>query len=164
MTQSEAIWSAMLLGAIAIALFVVMRIRRRTDDYEQALTFKQRLPAWVHLCEKVIAYACILAIGAIVSWAFYKAHSAIWPGRSIKGATAIFAVIGAASIAIPVGLLCANGVSWGTPALRLANKRAMSGLDVSIDGMNRGLVLAACVSIPLGVAELVIGALEPWAR
>ena len=103
MTQSEAIWSAMLLGAIAIALFVVMRIRRRTDDYEQALTFKQRLPAWVHLCEKVIAYACILAIGAIVSWAFYKARSAIWPGRSIKGATAIFAVIGAASIAIPVG-------------------------------------------------------------
>ncbi len=42
--------------------------------------------------------------------------------------------------------------------------RAMDRLTVSFGVLNGGLILFGCVSVPVGVIELIIATFEPWAR
>ena len=108
--------------------------------------------------------AGLLLIGGAVLRGFWSAHSVVMPGHPDKGATVVFSLAGAALIALPLSMLAANCVSWILPPVRAANLRAMDGLNVSFGDLNRGLILFACVSVPVGVADLVVAVFEPWAR
>jgi hypothetical protein len=115
------------------------------------------------MIERVNWYALTLLFGVVVFRAFFFAHETARPGHRIEGADAIYAVIGIALITLPIAMITANLVSWVVPPLRRANLEAMSGLPVSLRKFNRGLLLFGAVTIPLGLMDLAIAALEPWA-
>jgi hypothetical protein len=153
-----------MLGLLLLALGVFRRLRRRTQSYSEGRTFKARLPPWVQTVEKVVWIAMLLLIGGVVLRSFWAAHGVVMPGHPVKGASAVFSVMGAGLIAVPLAMLGANAVSWLLPPVRAANLRAMDGLHVSFGDLNRGLVLFGCVSVPVGIIELVAAIFEPWAR
>ena len=163
MTNAEAIWSFAMLGTLLLGGVVFMRLRRRTRDFQEGRSFKGRLPAWVMMIERVNWYALTLLFGLVAFRAFLIAHETARPGHRIEGADAIYAVIGIALIILPIAMISANLISWVVPPLRRANLEAMSGLHVSFAQFNRGLLLFGAVSIPLGLIDLAIAALEPWA-
>jgi hypothetical protein len=159
MSPVEAIWSFGLLGLLLLLCVSFMRYRRRTDDFGQMRHAKQRLSPTVRTVEKLTLYALALVTGGAIFVAFTHVHSG-----QVTGATAVYATVGAFLVAIPVGGLGANGMSWFVPPLRRANLSAMSGSNVSFASANRGLVFFAAVSIPAGLIALTIAALEPWVR
>jgi hypothetical protein len=164
MTAAELIWSFGMLGSQVVALQAFRRIRRKTSGFQEVRAYKGELPRWVVLFEKVTLYVLVLGFGASVFSAYVAVHAAARPGHPIAGATAIFAVLGAAMVAVPIAALGANGISWMLPPVRSANLHAMSGLHVSFAGMNKGLLLFGAVSVPLGCIELALAVVEPWAR
>jgi hypothetical protein len=164
MIDTEAVWALAMPGLLVLGLVVFMRIRRRTRDYAETRAFKGRLPPWVALVEQVNWLGLTLLLGAVVLRAFFLVHGTARPEPRVEGADAVYAVIGAGLIALPIAMLCANGISWITPPLRRANERAMSGLSVSFAQANRGLLLFGAISVPLGLIDLVIATIEPWAR
>jgi hypothetical protein len=159
MSITEALWTYGFLGLLLLASLLFMRLRRRTEDFTQMRGVKRRLSSWAGAFEKLSLYAVVLATGGAVFRVFAQFHKG-----QVTGATAVYAVIGAFLIAIPVGALGANGISWIVPPLRRANQAAMAGAEVSFSTANRGLFLFAAVSIPVGLIALAAAALEPWAR
>jgi len=164
MTGRESLWSLGMLGLLLLALWIFRRLRRRTQGYSARQTFKARLPQWIQGVEKAVWVAMLLLIGGVVLRSFWTAHGVVMPGHPVKGASAVFSVMGAGLIALPLAMLGANAVSWFLPPVRAANLRAMDGLNVSFGALNGGLILFGCVSIPVGVIELVVATFEPWAR
>ena len=164
MTALESLWSLGMLGALLLALWIFRRLRRRTRDYSQGQAFKGKLPTWVRKLEQSMWMTLLLLLGGASLTVFSAAHRALTPGRPVEGACAVFSVVGVGLIALPLAMLGANVVSWLLPPVRAANLRAMEGLSVSFGALNRGLILFACVSVPLGVLDLVAATLEPWAR
>ena len=164
MTNAEAVWSLAMLGILLVGAVIFIRVRRRMQDFTEGRTFKVRLPLWVAIVERFNWYALTLVFGAAAFRAFSVAHEVARPRHRIEGADAVYAVTGVALIALPIAMICANGISWIVPPLRRANRNAMSGLEVSFAKLTRGLLLFGAVSIPLGLIDLAISATEPWAR
>lgn len=159
MPQAEALWSFSLLGILLLCLITFRQWRRRTCDYPEASKVKRRLPQGVRLIEKITLYAAVIVIGLGLLRLFASHH-----GTELSGAAGLYAAVGSFLIAVPVAALVANGVSWIVPPLRRANLAAMLGAKVSFASANRGLLLFAAVSVPIGMAVLMTAAAEPWAR
>jgi hypothetical protein len=109
--------------------------------------------------EKLTLYALPLVTGGLVFHAFKLFHKG-----QVTGGAAVYAIVGSFLVAIPVGALGANGISWVAPPLRRANLATMLGSDVSFASANQRLVLFGAVSIPVGVIALAVAVFEPWAR
>jgi hypothetical protein len=159
MLQAEPLWSLSAPWLLLIGFFLFRRWRRRTADYQEMRDFKRRLSSPVSAIEKITLYLLLIAIVLVVFGIFAVHHR-----TQLAGATAVYASMGSALIASPVAALLANGVSWIVPSLRRANKLAMSGTGVSFASANRGLLLFAAVSVPLGLGALLIAHVQPWAR
>lgn len=159
MLLEDALWSFGLLAALLGASLAFIRLRRGTSDFKQMRGAKERMPSSVRAFEKLTLYALTLGTGGLVFHAFKLFHQG-----QVSGATAVYAVVGALLVAIPVGALSANGISWVVPPLRRANLAAMLGSDVTFASANRGLILFGSISIPVGVIALAVAVFEPWVR
>ena len=106
----------------------------------------------------------LVAIGGAAFSGFLAVHNALMWRQPVRGASAVFSVTGVCLMALPLAMLAANGISWILPPVRAANLRAMDGLRVSFGDINRGLILFGCVSVPVGVVDIVIAIFEPWAH
>jgi uncharacterized membrane protein YidH (DUF202 family) len=120
---------------------------------------KQHLSSSVRAIEKLTLYALAFLTGGFAFRTFAQFHKG-----PVTAATAVYTVMGVFLVAIPVGALGANAISWVVPPLRRANQAAMSGSQVSFTSANRGLLLFAAASIPAGLLMLAVAALEPWAH
>jgi hypothetical protein len=164
MSFAESVWSFGFLGLLLATALLFRRFRRRTADYHESRVAKGRLPSWVRVVERLVMYAAILGLGALVLVVFGNESRAEGGAHHLGGAAAIYIALGALLIAIPLGALLANLVSWLLPPLRRANEAAMSGTQVSFLSANRGLVLFGAVSVPIGLVAVVVAAIAPWAR
>ncbi len=163
MFDVQAAWSLGMLGALSLALLAFIRKRRRTADFADARAYKARLPAWVSLTERLLWYAMLAVVAAAGFRTFDLLHRALRPGHEIVGADAVYAVTGVGLIAVPVAMICANWVSWVIPPVRAANLQAMEGSSQSFASANRGLLQFGVVALPMGLIDLVIAVIEPWA-
>ncbi|MCI3133787.1 hypothetical protein [Phenylobacterium aquaticum] len=159
MSLAETVWSFGFLGLLLLGIFWFRRLRSRTDDFRQTRDVKQRISSSVAIFEKVALYALALLVGGLLFRTF-----AIFHKGQVTGATAVYVVLGCSLVAIPVAALGANGISWVVPPLRRANQAAMSGSQVSFASANRGLLLVATASVPIGLIAIIVAGLEPWAR
>ncbi len=164
MTGAESIWVFGMLGLCLAGFTVFRRLRRRTGDYADVRAYKARLPTWVSLTERVLWWAFLIGLGTAFFRMFLAIHASTRPGCEVEGADAVFAVVGVGLLALPMAMLCANGISWLVPPMRLANLQAMGGLNQSFAKFNRGLLLAGAVMWPIGLTDLAIAAIEPWMR
>ena len=151
-----------MLGILFLGLETFKRFRRRTRNFTEVRKFKGELPYWTKTVESFNWLVLSLLFGAIVFRLFAMAHAALHPERRIEGAAAIYGVIGTFLIVVPLALLGANFISWIVPPLRRANINAMTGLDISFNASNRGLLQFGAVSIPLGALLLIFATMEPW--
>jgi hypothetical protein len=164
MKIAEVIWALAMPAILLLGCVIFMRIRRRTADFAEVQTYKGRLPAWLPPAEAIIMCVALVVIMVAVYRIFYGVHASLRPGRDIRGVDAVYATVGVGLIAIPAAALLANLVSWLAPPMRAANLRAMAGLDQSFAKTNRGLLLAGAVMLPIGLVDLAIAVIEPWAR
>ena len=161
---SEGVWMFATLGALLGALLIFRRFRRRTASFAAARAAKSRLPSWVAAIEQLTWLALTILIGAGVFGAFLSVERATGVAGHLVGAAAVFAILGVGLIALPLAMLVANGISWLVPPLRAANLRAMAGTQISFRSANRGLLMAAFVTLPLGLVFLSVAALQPWSH
>ncbi len=164
MKGAEAIWALAMPVALLVACAIFMRIRRRTADFAEVQAYKARLPAWVSWIERLTWYFASAALVVALSKVFGDLHAALKPGHKIEGADAVYAVVGVGLIALPAAMILANCVSWLVTPMRAANLAAMAGLHQSFGKSNRGLLLAGAVMLPIGLLDLAIAIVEPWAR
>ena len=164
MSFAENVWSFGLLGRLLLALLLFRRLRRQTAGYHESRAVKGRLPTWVRAVEGLALFALVLAVGGLVFLAFSLFRRGGGAGHQIAGATAIYSTVGAVLIAVPLGALSANLVSWLLPPLRRANEAAMSSSQVSFASANRGLLQFGAASVPAGLIAIAVAAVAPWAR
>ena len=153
-----------MLGMLIGALFAFRRFRAGTTDYSETLKFKEQLPSWVSPFESLVWITILLGMGAGMFATYIGLRRDMGLAREFTGATALYAVVGTMLVALPIAGLCANGVSWAIPPVRRANLKAMSGVEISLGSVNKGLLLFSAVSAPIGLVELGLALLEPWAR
>jgi len=165
MPAGQTEWAIGLLVVPLVALIWFMRRRRRTVDYAESRTVKTRLPWWVKNVETLL----LLAFGYLWTVAGFGLYALFCGNRSaahapLVGASAVYVVVGLGFILLPLAMLSANAASWTIPILRKANQQAFSGTQVSFKSANIGLIRFALVSVPFGLAALLIAAIEPWTR
>jgi hypothetical protein len=158
-SASEALWAFGLLAILLLSLVVFQRVRGRTRDFEETMTFKERLPGWVRAFESITLCSLIVAATVGAMWGTFQLVPDM---KRAVGVVAIYGVMGSLLVSVPVACLAANLVSWLIPPVRTANSRAMLGLRISFLSVNRGLLWFGGVSIPLGVALIAIAAIAPW--
>jgi len=163
MSRGEILWIVAPWGVLLVLLLVVTQYRQKTEDYADGQAFKAALPWWVGFVEQIVALAWGFA-WAVSIWKLYSLLLGRSPAGSSSVAEEVFVVLGIGLIIVPLALLCANAVSWVVPPLRHANQRAFRGTHVSFGSLNMGLIKGALVSLPVGIAALVVAAIQPWAN
>lgn len=153
MSEPEVTWSLGLLAVLLLGLLALKRARRRTTDFQQSAIFKERLPGWVRQFEAITFCTFLCGSFMAVAWLFLRFGTSQHVGsHAMTGASAIYFALGVGLIALPVGMLSANLLSWLLPPVRAANTLAMEGLQVSFWSANRGLLLFGAASVPIGMA------------
>lgn len=161
MSRAEIVWIVAPWGALLVLLLAFTQYRQKTEDYTEAQAFKTALAGWVGLIERIVALAWAFAWGVSI-WKLYSLFLGHSPAGDSSTAGKLFVVVGIGIIIVPLALLCANAVSWAIPPLRHANQRAFRGKNVSFGSLNLGLIKGALVSLPVGVAALIVAAIRPW--
>ena len=163
MSGRESVWSFGLLALLVAAMTMIRRFRSPTIDFQHSAMVKARLPLWVKLFELLTLSAFAVASMIGVMLLISRLSPELLPGtHAVAGVSAVYFGVGTALIGIPFGALWANVVSWLTPPVRVANLAAMDGLSVSFWSANRGLLLFAAMSLPLGLLVMFIAKLSPW--
>ena len=165
MPAAQTVWIIGLIVPPLLVLFGLMRMRRRTVDYAESIAVKTRLPWWVKNIETLL----VLAFGYLWATASFKFYVLLRGGNPAEqaplvGAAAVYVVLGLGFIILPMAMLSANAASWIIPFLRNANREAFRGTHVSFKSANFGLIKFTSVSVPFGMATLLIAAIEPWRR
>jgi hypothetical protein len=161
MSRTEALWIFAPWGLLVIFLLVFTAFRQKATDYAQAQAFKAGLPWWVGFVEQIVALAWGF-VWAVSIWKLYSLLSGVSMAPGSSTAEMVFVVLGIGLIIVPLALLCANIVCWAIPPLRKANQRAFRGKNVSFGSLNFGLIKGALISLPVGIAALIVAAINPW--
>jgi len=163
MVTREAVWALALPVVLFLGLLAFRRVRRRTDDYRQSATFKERVPNWLKQFEAItFCVSTALFVVLVVRSFFILRARFVGSTDEIDGADGVYLALGSILIAVPIAMLFTNFLSWLFPPSRKANLGAMQGLAISFWSTNRGLLWFGAASLPLGTVLLGVAAAAPW--
>jgi hypothetical protein len=155
------------LATIIVAVLVVVFLPRllspylKRPDVQARMVTRARLPAWLSLYALFSALLCEVLVGVIFFNVMAFSHSLVHPGlpfivneqidhSSMDAFFDFLKFITSFIVAIPLGLITSNLLTWCIPALRRKEDKTFAGISgASFRESNTGLLKASLVILPI---------------
>ena len=157
------------LATIIVAVLVVIFLPRllspyfKRPDVQARMVARARLPAWLSLYTLFSALLCEVLVGVIFFSVMAFSHGLIHPGspfivneRIDHSSTDAFfdflKFITSFIVAIPLGLITSNLLTWCIPVLRRKENKTFTGVPgASFRESNTGLLKVVLVILPIAL-------------
>ena len=120
--------------------------------------------AYVKLLDMIV---CIGLIAVTSSWVGIYFYKYIQPhmifGSPAYAFSSSLIMAGSIFMAVPLGLILANGVLWGVPQFRKKEEEVWNGVtEGSFKEGNKGLLKVSLWIVPISIASILFGIFQTW--